>query len=1161
MILKRYLVLSIIFVTIFHFLGLQQASGVNLDELQSNANHPQLISIALVANSEGSLEPHFIYKGTVSQSSRELLAHPDQFINHIDGNSLSSVSPQDSGRFYVSQTFDLDISQMLSSMENINSAYYEIRFAEDDAGLALDYFNTKGIFQVPFTAWDLNGTPDIKSDDIQLLVLINSVDGDSTWGIKGNHPAGWESNPAQESDAIYLYYPKESYAEFEQAYRVQVQTDKIDEQVFDDQFGKNILKRITINSLDIDPLNYINALNGYARPNRGTVIRWHFNVNLDIEEEPLYGLANEPFSYPLKISGFPEPDVMLVDAPEGMILNNNNEIIWQPDDGQVGGYEIVIRASNVNQTLQDTFPLWIDAVGWQHSAIKNNNLEMDIFNNGLIGKSKNGTGAGITYKSRQALAYGQLLIACGQKTVSGNPHENEAVHEFATLDGFSGESSPFIGFDTAMVTQFTDDRANPPLELRVRLKVHTSFDSEFKDIILLQYQLHNASDENLSDIYTGLLLNWNIGTNNNDYVLHDEEHNLLYMYGEQGENDYYYGAALYAYSLASIAAFESGITFDDDTMAELMTINTELPSLSNDYTNLLSTGPLTIHSGQSKSVTFIITAGDDQSDIRSKTAKAQSTVINSSPTIRRQIEDLVLFANSAPFNMELAGNNPVFFDPDNQSLIYHVQSSQPNIVATSINGSALTLQALSEGTAVVSISCEDEAGASTQLQFEVQVYPAYPESYQLNYTLTYPSRDDPGLFKTSEYKLVGFPGKSDLYLSELMTGHPEKDWIAFWDNGNPDNYYIGFEENDVFKLHTGRGFWLLANGNLNIDHKVSTSAITPELHVDIALHEGWNIISNPFNTSVNWQHIETYNQIDEPIFAYNSGSWKLADYIKPYHAYYFDNSNPSLAKLKIPYEAQFVKPVDNPSSATWQMSICLCEGSVITDSSLVIGVNNNALATIDPFDARKPRMLSGQPTIYLEAAKNVDELSKLARDIRAPVDSLTQWNLILNSAGNSQPILKLNQVQSIPANYQIFLTDAGGNFYIDLRKQSKINLPPDQNSHRFYLLVGKSTSMDQKLQSLISKKFIVEPNYPNPFNPQTTIPVQVPERMYVATTVYNALGKHIKTLHRGSLQAGKHFMQWYGKDQAGQAVSSGIYIVVIQTDQGYRSTHKMILLR
>jgi hypothetical protein len=74
-------------------------------------------------------------------------------------------------------------------------------------------------------------------------------------------------------------------------------------------------------------------------------------------------------------------------------------------------------------------------------------------------------------------------------------------------------------------------------------------------------------------------------------------------------------------------------------------------------------------------------------------------------------------------------------------------------------------------------------------------------------------------------------------------------------------------------------------------------------------------------------------------------------------------------------------------------------------------------------------------------------------------------------------------------------------------------------------------------------------NYPNPFNPSTTIAFQIPRADDVHLIIYNQLGQHVATLVDQPLSAGNHDVVWNGLDGKGKPVSSGLYFYRLVSGQ------------
>jgi len=88
----------------------------------------------------------------------------------------------------------------------------------------------------------------------------------------------------------------------------------------------------------------------------------------------------------------------------------------------------------------------------------------------------------------------------------------------------------------------------------------------------------------------------------------------------------------------------------------------------------------------------------------------------------------------------------------------------------------------------------------------------------------------------------------------------------------------------------------------------------------------------------------------------------------------------------------------------------------------------------------------------------------------------------------------------------------------------------------------------------------LEQNYPNPFNGTTTINYSLAERSRVSLVIYDASGRLVKTLESSVRDAGRHQAVWRGDDDAGRAVSSGVYFCRIAAGT-FTSSRKIVYLR
>jgi len=95
---------------------------------------------------------------------------------------------------------------------------------------------------------------------------------------------------------------------------------------------------------------------------------------------------------------------------------------------------------------------------------------------------------------------------------------------------------------------------------------------------------------------------------------------------------------------------------------------------------------------------------------------------------------------------------------------------------------------------------------------------------------------------------------------------------------------------------------------------------------------------------------------------------------------------------------------------------------------------------------------------------------------------------------------------------------------------------------------------------LLPEVFSLHQNYPNPFNPVTKLRYDLPENGHVNITIYDMLGREVKTLINQTQNAGYRSIIWDATNDYGKPVSAGIYLYQIQAGE-YMRTKKMVLLK
>ena len=101
---------------------------------------------------------------------------------------------------------------------------------------------------------------------------------------------------------------------------------------------------------------------------------------------------------------------------------------------------------------------------------------------------------------------------------------------------------------------------------------------------------------------------------------------------------------------------------------------------------------------------------------------------------------------------------------------------------------------------------------------------------------------------------------------------------------------------------------------------------------------------------------------------------------------------------------------------------------------------------------------------------------------------------------------------------------------------------------------------EQQRNFVQEEEFFIASQYPNPFNAGTRVVLQTPKILSFRAAIYSITGKNIRTLRMGTLGEGRHTIEWDGTDDRGIPVSSGIYLLRVDSGAHARAI-KMLLIR
>jgi len=131
--------------------------------------------------------------------------------------------------------------------------------------------------------------------------------------------------------------------------------------------------------------------------------------------------------------------------------------------------------------------------------------------------------------------------------------------------------------------------------------------------------------------------------------------------------------------------------------------------------------------------------------------------------------------------------------------------------------------------------------------------------------------------------------------------------------------------------------------------------------------------------------------------------------------------------------------------------------------------------------------------------------------------------------------------------------DGAYQYYVRVRYINVEGSPSDTLSFSVPYVAGG----DAQNPALITR---LNSNYPNPFNPTTTISFDLAESGRARLSVYNLRGQLVRTLFNGEKESGRHSIVWDGRDDTNRSVSSGVYFYRLETPK-HTSTRKMLMVK
>ena len=418
----------------------------------------------------------------------------------------------------------------------------------------------------------------------------------------------------------------------------------------------------------------------------------------------------------------------------------------------------------------------------------------------------------------------------------------------------------------------------------------------------------------------------------------------------------------------------------------------------------------------------------------------------------------------------------------------------------------------------------------------------------------------------SKWRLISIPTHIDLNtINETIgdeLGKPASDqtWLLYEDKGNAN----WLEAQDI---KIGRGYWLHQRMKDDLSFSVGSGRSVDTRSHTIRIPSGWSLIGNPypFTLKVSFDHSDVFgpltyskNSIDE-LEGWDSETNTFA----PWEGYaIYNRTSDSVSLVLNPLDQNNIQ-----SSRTvdgWQINISADNGE-FADLYNLIGRSSEASNLLDQLDNPEPPKLEQYISLAMDRKEWGIELP-LTSDIRSMDKINGQWDMYLDTKGiNGSITLESTLKGDFPLDASAILFDPIERKSYDLLDGLDIIITRvnDHYDYPLSVLVGSLDFVLAKTDELISQlpeSFSLGQNYPNPFNPVTNIPFTIAVPSYVQISIYNLLGEKVSVLESRWFDMGQFNIQWNGKDEYGNQLSTGVYIYSLESAE-FRQAKKLILLK
>ncbi len=494
--------------------------------------------------------------------------------------------------------------------------------------------------------------------------------------------------------------------------------------------------------------------------------------------------------------------------------------------------------------------------------------------------------------------------------------------------------------------------------------------------------------------------------------------------------------------------------------------------------------------------------------------------------------------------------------PFNSAAMYYRKGGDPSFFSTLMYGSGPSYQDSIPANSVTARGLEYYIVATDSIGNVTRV----PSSGVLAISTTVGSaglaadNPQPGGSDQTAYRLVSIPlnatnKSAQTILPAVLGGYDNTKWRFF--ELKIDQTYGEFP--GTITMDPGKAFWLIVKDGGKTLNTGAGKSIPTNVSYAVGLNPGWTFVGDPFDFAIPLTQLSLKSGSALDARAYG-GSWASASgSIQPFLGYAVANGHPTADTLYInpvltpaPTPAPGTSPSREDQQLNWSIGVAAqCEAA--REDDILLGVSPAASNGLDAFDRPQAPLIGDYVAMYFPHPEWGSVFRNYTTDIHGEVKEGTVWAVEVRSNIHDRVTLTFNGINSVPSQLQVWLIDDLLKPATNLRLSNTASFMNGDASdaHPMSVVVGTESYVREKLAAngAIPMTYGLDQNFPNPFNPVTTIRYALPEASHVLLKVFDVLGREVRTLVDGDQAQGYQAVQF----DAGN-LASGIYYYRLTVD-------------